>query len=205
MRAVGIMMVAATFAAGASAQQTPVEKPRFGIAPNYDLYPQNTPKAALETATKLLENKRYDYFVAHVLDPAVLEARIQDRAQRIEKEVELQLAQKRDEQKRNPAEVIDRERLSVEPKAFAAAVREEALARSFKYVVRDLQTQLTEAPENLKAFRRFLVEGQVADAGTTASFTHKDFAGRAVYLKNDGKHWFLEDRQTEEPKPMTEK
>ena len=65
-----------------------------------------------------------------------------------------------------------------------------------------MKAQLTEYPENLQTFRKFLAEGQVADAGATASFTHKDIPGKSVYLKNNGKRWFLEDRQTDEPKPM---
>ena len=147
MRGLWILLVMAAFAAGAMAQPTADEKPRFGIAPNFDLYPQNTPKAALETATKLLENRRYDYFVAHVLDPVLLESKIRERAERLEKEVELQLLQKRDEQKLAPDSVTARERLPIEPKAFAAIVRDEAVNRSFKYVVRDLQAQL-EGTEN---------------------------------------------------------
>ena len=205
MRGLWILLVTAAFAAGATAQPTADEKPRFGIATNFDLYPQNTPKAALETATKLLENRRYDYFVAHVLDPVLLESKIRERAERLEKEVELQLLQKRDEQKLAPDSVTARERLPIEPKAFAAVVRDEAVNRSFKYVVRDLQAQLAEYPENLKLFRKYAAEGQFADAGTTATVTHKDSPGKSVYLKNNGKRWFLEDRQSDEAKPTTEK
>ena len=205
MRGLWILLVMAAFAAGAMAQPTADEKPRFGIAPNFDLYPQNTPKAALETATKLLENRRYDYFVAHVLDPVLLESKIRERAERLEKEVELQLLQKRDEQKLAPDSVTARERLPIEPKAFAAIVRDEAVNRSFKYVVRDLQAQLAEYPENLKLFRKYSAEGQFADAGTTATVMHKDSPGKSVYLKNNGKRWFLEDRQSDEAKPTTEK
>ena len=205
MRGLWILLVMAAFAAGAMAQPTADEKPRFGIAPNFDLYPQNTPKAALETATKLLENRRYDYFVAHVLDPVLLESKIRERAERLEKEVELQLLQKRDEQKLAPDSVTARERLPIEPKAFAAIVRDEAVNRSFKYVVRDLQAQLAEYPENLKLFRKYAAEGQFADAGTTATVTHKDGPGKSVYLRNNGKRWFLEDRQSDEVKPTSEK
>ncbi len=202
MRGMWILLIAATLAAGASAQPVADEKPRFGIAPNYDLYPQSTPKAAFETAIKLLENKRYDYFLAHVLDPELLQAKIADRAARLEPEVERSLLRKRDEQKRAPELVSAREKLPVEPKDFAVAVSAEAVNRSFRYVAEDLKAQLAEYPENIGAFRKFLAEGQVADAGASASFTHKDSPGKSVYLKNSGKRWYLEDRQTDEPKPM---
>jgi hypothetical protein len=202
MRGLSILLIAAAFAAGASAQPVADEKPRFGVTPNYDLYPQNTPKAALETAIKLLENKRYDYFLAHVVDPDGLQARMADRAARLEPEVEKQLLRKRDEQKRAPELVSARDKLPVEPKDFAAVVSAEAANRSFRYIVEDLKAQLAEYPENIGVFRKFLVEGQVADAGASASFTHKDSPGRSVYLKNNGKRWYLEDRQSDEPKPM---
>ena len=205
MRGLSILLIAATLAAGASAQPVPDEKPRFGVTPNYDLYPQNTPKAALETAIKLLENKRFDYFLAHVFDPDLLQAKIADRAARLEPEVERQLLRKRDEQKRAPELVSARDKLSVEPKEFAAAVAAEATNRSFRYIVDDLKAQLAEYPENIGAFRKFLAEGQVADAGANANFTHKDTPGKSVYLKNNGKRWYLEDRQTDEPKPMPKK
>ena len=207
MRGLTILLVAAAFAAGASAQPKPVadDQTRFGITPNLDLYPQNTPKAALDSATKLLENKRYEYFVAHVLDPAFLEVKILDRAQKLTREVELQLLQKRDEQKLNPAIVNSRDKLPIEPKAFAEAVREEAISRSFKFVVQDLRAHLIEYPENLKAFRKLLMAGEVVEAGTTATFTHKDIPGKSVYLKSNGPRWFLEDKQVDEPKPMPEK
>ena len=202
MRGLWILLIAAACSAGASAQPVADEKPRFGVTPNYDLYPQTTPKAALETAIKLLENNRYDYFLAHVVDPDVLQAKIADRAARLEPEVEKQLLRKRDEQKRAPELVSARDRLPVEPKEFALVVTAEAANRSFRYVVEDLKAQLAEYPENLGAFRKFLAEGQVADAGATASFTHKDSPGKSLYLKNNGKRWYLEDRQTDEPKPM---
>ncbi len=207
MRGLTILLVAAALAGGVSAQPKPVadDPTRFGITPNLDLYPQNTPKATLDTATKLLENKRYEYFVAHVLDPEYLEVKILDRAQKLTREVELQLLQKRDEQKLNPDKVNSRDKLPIEPKAFAEAVREEAISRSFKFVVQDLRAHLIEYPENLKAFRKLLVAGEVADTGTTATFTHKDIPGKSVYLKSNGKRWFLEDKQVDEPKPMPEK
>ncbi len=205
MRGLWILPVALIIGSQASAQPNAEEKPRYGIAANTDLYPQTTPKATLESAIKLLENKRYDYFVAQILDPGVLEAKIRDRAERLEAVVERDLLRKRDEQKASPDSVPAREKLSIEPKEFAAAIAAEAYARSFKFVVKDLQAQLDEYPENLKIFRKFLAEGQVAEAGATASFTHKDIPGKTLYLKNNGKRWFLEDKQADEPKATPEK
>ena len=205
MRGLWILSVGLIIGSQASAQPNAEEKPRYGIMANTDLYPQTTPKAALESAIKLLENKRYDYFVAQIFDPGVLEAKIRDRAQRLEAVVERDLLRKRDEQKASPDSVPAREKLSIEPKEFAAAIAAEAQARSFKFVVKDLQAQLDEYPENLKAFRKFLSEGQLAEAGATANFTHKDIPGKTLYLKNTGQRWYLEDKQADEPKATPEK
>ena len=202
MRALWILLTAAACAAGAAAQPAADEKPRFGVVPNYDLYPQSTPKATLETAIKLLENKRYDYFVAHIVAPEVVQAKIAERAARLEPAVEQQLLRRRDEQKRSPELVSARDRLPIEPKDFAVAVSAEATARSFRYVVEDLKAQLDEYPENIQIFRKILAEGQLADAGASVSFTHKDIAGKSLFFKNTGKRWSMEDRQTDEPKPM---
>ena len=202
MRCSWILLIATMCVADGSAQPIVPEKPRFGVVPNYDLYPQTTPKAALETAIKLLENKRYDYFLAHVLAPDLLQAKIADRAARLEPAVEQSFLRKRELQTRSPESVRPRDRLPVEPKDFALAVSAEAVDRSFRYIVEDLKMHLDEYPENLRVFRKFLAEGQVADAGPSASFTHKDVAGKSIYLKNIAKRWYLEDRQTDEPKPV---
>ncbi len=205
MRGVTIVLVGLGFAAMASAQPTAEDKSRFGVIPNAELYPQTTPKATLDTAIKLLEAKRYDYFVAHLVDPALLETKILEQAQRLERGVELEFNAKLIEQKRNPELVAPREKLPIDPVAFAALVREEAVGRSFKYVVRDLQAQLAEYPENIKAFRTLLAGGQFAESGPVANVTHKDIPGKTLYFKNTGKRWHLEDKQSDDAKPTTEK
>lgn len=197
MRAVLILAVAAIAGTAAFAQPVVEEKPRFNIVPNFDLYPQTTPKTALDSAVKLLENKRYDYFLAHIFEPAALETRIADRGRKLEATVENELLSKRDEQKRNPELYTSRERLPVEPPAFAAIVRDEAVARSFKFVVRDMTAHLLEYPENVKLFKRFLAEGQFAENGAKATVTLKDVA-KPLTLKNNGKRWYLEDKPADD-------
>lgn len=202
MRGLWILLTFGCVAAGASAQPVPEEKARFGVVPNFEFYPQNTPRAALATAIKLLEAKRYDYFLAHIVDAEVLGAKIADRAGKIEPDVEKQLLAKRDEQKRSPEPVNARDRVPIEPKEFSAAVRAEAIDRSFRYVVADLKTHLAEYPEHLPLFRKFLAEDKLVGTGTAAKFTRADAPTQVLHFTNDGKRWHLEDRQTDEPKPM---
>ena len=47
---------------------------RYGISPNPEFYPQGTPKEALTTAAALMEKGRYAYLLAHVMDPAFVDA-----------------------------------------------------------------------------------------------------------------------------------
>ncbi len=48
----------------------------FGIDPDYESYPQKTPKAALGSVLKALTQKRYDYLLAHLADPAFVQAEL---------------------------------------------------------------------------------------------------------------------------------
>ena len=189
---------------GIVAAQGNVEAPppdRYGVASNLKLYPQATPKEALETATKLLEARKYDYLLAHVVDPVVVDARVTERALAIERTIFLELELVREEQKRNLDRVERLDRLPGDPQEFIVFVRAEAVKRAFKQVIKDVQETLSDYPENVKIFRRCLREGEVLDSGGTFRFSLADVPGKQVYLKRAGKRWFLEDRQLEPEKP----
>jgi hypothetical protein len=49
---------------------------RYDLRADTDNYPQATPKAALQSAVKAAEKGRYDYLVAHILDPMFVDDRI---------------------------------------------------------------------------------------------------------------------------------
>jgi hypothetical protein len=48
----------------------------FGIEPNHERYPQKTPQAALGSVVRVLAEKRYDYLLAHLADPAFVKAQL---------------------------------------------------------------------------------------------------------------------------------
>jgi hypothetical protein len=50
---------------------------RYGVAPDLATYPQGTPKEALGSVLKAIENKRFDYLVAQLADPQFVDDRIQ--------------------------------------------------------------------------------------------------------------------------------
>jgi hypothetical protein len=163
-----------------------------------ELYPQTDPKAALDSAVKILEAKRYELFAAHFLDPEFFDEKVVERARSIEEAVEKELFAVREAQLRNPATVNNASRLPIEPKPFQDRVREESMKRAFAHSVKDIVNHLADSPETPRLFRKYWRSGELVESGMNAGFTHKDHPGLTVYLRRAGDRWFLENRQTEE-------
>jgi hypothetical protein len=49
---------------------------RFGIELDLDTYPQKTPQAALASALKTMADRRYDYLIAQLADPAFVKSKM---------------------------------------------------------------------------------------------------------------------------------
>ena len=49
---------------------------RYGIQPNVELYPQATPKEALESAIKAIDSSRLPYLLAQLADPQWVDRRV---------------------------------------------------------------------------------------------------------------------------------
>jgi hypothetical protein len=201
---------------------------RYGISPNAEFYPQGTPKEALATAAKLVERKRYAYLLAHVLDPAVVDAQVEERVQLLTPTVEKRLAEIRAEQRRGlRADTPPEEVMPVEPSAFAARVRAEAERQAFGALVAAMQENLAEFPENVPQFAQISRDGTLSEAAPTATAEVKGLPAKKVFLKQlpvaatrasrvvienvpttrydpiTVQRWFVEDRQVEE-KPKAE-
>jgi hypothetical protein len=74
---IGVLMLAA-WVAGSSAQAPkgdPLAK-RYGIAADPTLYPQGTPKEALQSVINAIERKRIAYLLAQLADPDFVDARV---------------------------------------------------------------------------------------------------------------------------------
>jgi outer membrane receptor for Fe3+-dicitrate len=167
-----------------------------------EIYPQIDPKITLDSAVKVLEAKRYELFAAHYLDPEYFDAKVIDRAKTLEEGIEKEFLAKREDQKRNPSIVTADNRLPYEPKPFQEKIRLEAMKRAFGLSVKDMTDHMADSPETPRLFRKFWRSGDLVEAGMTASFTHKDHPGFTIYMKRVGDRWLLENRQTEEVKPM---
>lgn len=209
MRRVAVVtLVTTALAATAAVAQQPADKTpvvRYGVTANATFYPQGTAKEALASAAKAMENRRHEYVVAHIMDPAVVDGLVADRAKRLEPEVEKELSARRAEQRRNPALVLPEDFLPATPPEFAVRVKAEAERRAFQSVVQSVRDNLGEAPENVRLLAKFAREGTVAEAGTAATVTLKDVPAKQVHLKQAGGRWHVEDRQTEDFKPKAEK
>lgn len=195
---------------------------RYGISPSGDLYPQGTPKEALASAAKLVEKGRYAYLLAHVVDPAFVDARVAERARAVTPAVEKRLTGVREDQKRNlRADTPPEDVVPLDPAGFANKVRAEAEKQAFTDLVRAMQENLAEFPENVQQLLTVNRTGAIAESGPTATAETKDLPNKKVFLKQlpvaalkesrilvDGKpatrqdpttvqRWFLEDRQQE--------
>lgn len=74
---IGAVLLGATGRRPAAAQEA--EKPvpvRFGITADTEVYPQATAKQALASVIKAVERRRFDYLLAHLADPAFVDARM---------------------------------------------------------------------------------------------------------------------------------
>ena len=58
------------------AQDEKIEK-RFGLLLEAEVYPQTTPKELQASILKVLKRERYDYLVAHMMEPTFVDQRLQ--------------------------------------------------------------------------------------------------------------------------------
>ncbi len=78
MRLLSVPLFALALFATADAQPNGKDKIiiRFRIEADLERYPQKTPQEALASVLKALQDKRVDYLLAHLTDPAFVEAKL---------------------------------------------------------------------------------------------------------------------------------
>jgi hypothetical protein len=198
---------------------------RYGISPNAEFYPQGTAKEAVDTAAALLEKGRYAYLLAHVMDPAFVDAQVAVRVERLLPAVEKRLREVRADQRRSlAADTAPEDVLPADPAAFAEKVRAEAEKQAFADLVRSMQENLAEFPENVAQFAAVSREGTISENAPEAVAEAKSLPTKKVYLKQLGvaatresrvvvdnvpttrsdpttvQRWFVEDRQQADKK-----
>jgi hypothetical protein len=179
---------------------------RFGVPVKQKVYPQDTAKKALGSAVEAIGKGDTSYLIAHLLDPGFVELRLADRAKQFEAPVELELAQRRDFQTANPDKVQPEDRIPTDREKFKALIVERSRERAFRQLIRDIEEKLRDDPQSYRDLRKILRDGTFTDEpGGGAKAVHPDVKDRALYFKKIGERWFLENRQTEEPKPEEKK
>ena len=80
MRRVGVCLVGLLVAFTVAAQDDPLEIPtlRYDLEANFESYAQGTPKEALGSVLKAIDRGRYDYLVAHLMSPELVDRRIKE-------------------------------------------------------------------------------------------------------------------------------
>ena len=181
--------------------KTPDEiPPRFGVVFKGKVYSQATPKDALQSAIDAAEKVEFHYLVAHLLDPAFVDARIAERAKQAETAVEANLAALRDFQLKNLDKIAIESRLPVDAAKFRERIVADSKTAAFKQLVRDVQDKFADDPEVLKDLRRFRSQGNFPDmaAGDTAKIGAVDVKERSLFIKKVGDRWYVENKQTED-------
>ncbi len=175
--------------------------PRFGRPDRPKEYPQATPKQTLESVIAAANQGDFNYLVAHLLDPAFVDARLASRTSQYLPAVESELSKLRSFQLQFPETVTPANKIPEKADEFRTRVSEEAAKRAFTQLVRDVQFKLTDDPEVVKDLRLFNRQGSFPDANaadTTVKVGHADIRDRAVYFKKIGDRWYIENRQTDE-------
>jgi len=197
-----VAIVVLSTAAVATAQPPAEVPPRYGVRVETVLYPQNTPRDAVATLVALIERKKFAYITANVIDPAMVDARVAQRANGFIPAIEKQLDDLRARQRARPAGVDPLDRVPDDARRFADLAREKAEAFAFNEVVQDVRSHLSEYPEHLTFFRKLAKDGDFTDAGAESVGTVKTDFVKKLLLKKAGTRWVIEDRK---PEPNADK
>jgi hypothetical protein len=165
-------------------------KAKFAVLPNLELYSQKTPKEALDSVLNAIQRDRVDYIVAHLLDPAFVQSRIDATQAYYEKVAGQEFAAAG---------------ASLTSKELIDKSRDRAATLGYERLKRDISAKLLEEPDNIRDLKKFLRDGEVVESGDTAIITLKDVKDRAIYFKRIDGHWYMENRREEGSKPVPAK
>jgi hypothetical protein len=160
--------------------------PRFGVGYRPKEYPQATPKEALSSVIAAADNGEFSYLVAHLLDPAFVDARLGATQSYFERVAADQIAQTLAGSALRAADLD-------------ARVRTVGLRLNVQDFTGQIRRKLADEPDHLRDLKRFARDGRFQAAGDTATATLPDVKDRALYFKKVGDRWFLENRKDERP------
>ena len=164
----------------------PKEPPkRFGLRQSPELYPQDSPKNALYSVLRAIDKDRFDYFVAHLLEPGY---------------VTEQLAISYPHFERQARALVEKEQLTkkgFDREFIINRIRDLATQANVEHLVQRIRTKLDNDPDSIRDLRRMLKEGSFEDAGQTSVGKLKDAKDRALFFKRVGDRWYIENKMQE--------
>jgi hypothetical protein len=178
--------VAGLLVAGAAAAQPDAVPTRFDVIYNPDVYLQDTPQHTLTAVLEAIGRDRYDYLVAHLLDPAFVDGRLGATEVYFERVAADQIGQTLAGSALRGAELATR-------------IRTVGLRLNVQDLTGQIRRKLADEPGNLRDLRRLARDGQFQVAGETATATLADVKVRALYFKKVGDRWYLENRKEDLP------
>jgi hypothetical protein len=173
---------------GQALAQDPVVPPRFDVIYNPELYKQDTPQDTLTSVLGAIARERYDYLVAHLLDPEFVDSRLGATQAYFERVAGEQITS-------------TAAGATLRGPELDLRVRDIGSRLNARNLADQVRQKLLDEPDNLKDLKRFAREAEFAEAGDTATATLRDVNGRALYFKKSGDRWFLENRKTESAPP----
>ncbi len=181
-----LTLIAVFVLATIASAQPPDVKPRFDVLHNSEFYRQDTPQETLKSVVGAIGRDRYDYVIAHLLEPSYVNARLlatQSYFERIASEQVAETAGGR----------------LLQGTELQARIQQVGISLNVKELASQMRLKIGEEPDNLKDLKRFAREGLFMDTGDTATATLKDIKDRALYFKKVQGRWFLENRKEDKP------
>ena len=185
MRPLFALAVAIVFAVAATAQDIPS---RFEVLYNPDLYKQDSPQDTVNSILGAIDRGRYDYIVAHLLDPDFVDSRLAATRNYFERVAAEQIAGSAGGATLRGAELENR-------------IREVGQRLNVADLADRIRKKLLDEPANVRDLKRFARDGQYQSSGDSGSATLKDVKDRALYFKNVKGRWYMENRKEDLPPP----
>lgn len=181
-----LALIAVLVFATISSAQAPEVKPRFDVLHNAEFYKQDSPQQTLISVVGALGRDRYDYVLAHLLDPAYVNSRLATTQSYFERIAADQVAQTAAGRLLKGAELQSR-------------IQQVRTTLGFKQLAEQMKEKMADDPDSLKDLKRLAREGIFMDSGDVATATLKDIKDRALYFKKVEGRWFLENRKEDKP------
>ncbi|MCE9529991.1 MAG: hypothetical protein K8T89_02450 [Planctomycetes bacterium] len=161
------------------------EERRYGIRYNAEVYPQASAKQVMASLIQAFDKDRYDYIVAFMLDPRLVDEQLRNSYPYYEKLARQQVEMEEMKKKQsNPIYVRDR-------------IRSLAEQANFENLTRRVKAKLDDDPVAMKELRKLAREGEYIVAGDAMTVSHKDIKDHVLYLRNMAGRWYLENKMQE--------